>query len=151
MYASRTTQSIVGIFTLLGIAALAILSLSLGKVSLLPPPGYTLFATFDNISGLKAGDQVELAGVQIGKVERIALTDIRARVAIRITTNNVPIDADAIAAVMTNGIIGDKYVSIQVGSSDHILRNGESIRKTQSAFILEEALAHLLDNMGSGK
>lgn len=151
MYASRTTQSIVGIFTLLGIAALAILSLSLGKVSLVPPPGYTLFATFDNISGLKTGDQVQLAGVQIGKVERIELRDIRARVAMRITTDNVPIDADAIAAVMTNGIIGDKYVSIQIGSSDHILRNGESIRKTQSAFILEEAFSHFLDNMGSGK
>jgi len=151
MYASRTTQSIVGIFALLSIAALAILSLSLGKVSLLPPPGYTLFATFDNISGLKTGDQVQLAGVQIGKVERIALTDIRARVAMRITTNDVPIDADAIAAVKTNGIIGDKYVSIQIGSSDHILHSGETIQHTQSAFILEDAVANLLDKVGSSK
>ncbi len=51
MYASRTTQLIVGIFAILGIVALAILSLSLGKLSLLPTPGYTLYASFDNISG----------------------------------------------------------------------------------------------------
>ena len=68
MYATRTTQLIVGIFAILGIVALAILSLSLGKLSLFPPPGYTLYASFDNISGLKTGDQVQLAGVQVGKV-----------------------------------------------------------------------------------
>ena len=65
MYASRTTQFIVGIFALLGIAALAILSISLGKISIFPAPGYTLYASFDNISGLKAGDQVQLDGVSV--------------------------------------------------------------------------------------
>ena len=76
MYATRTTQFIVGIFAILGIAALAILSISLGKISLLPTPGYTLYARFDNISGLKTGDQVQLTGVQIGKVVHIGLKDI---------------------------------------------------------------------------
>ena len=148
MYATRTTQLIVGIFAILGIIALAILSLSLGKLTLLPKPGYTLYASFDNISGLKAGDQIQLDGVQIGKVVEIGLKDMRARVAMRVD-DGVQIDADAIAAVKTSGIIGDKYVSIALGPSDRILRDGDTIRQTQSAFVLEDAIGQLINNSGS--
>ena len=148
MYATRTTQLIVGIFAILGIIALAILSLSLGKLTLLPKPGYTLYASFDNISGLKAGDQIQLDGVQIGKVVQIGLKDMRARVAMRID-DGVAIDADAIAAVKTSGIIGDKYVSIALGPSDRILKEGDTIRQTQSAFVLEDAIGQLINSSGS--
>jgi len=145
MYATRTTQLVVGIFAILGIIALAILSLSLGKLTLLPKPGYTLYASFDNISGLKSGDQVQLDGVQIGKVMQIGLKDNRARVAMRID-KGVPIDADAIAAVKTSGIIGDKYVTIELGPSDRILKDGDTIRQTQSAFVLEDAIGQLINS-----
>jgi phospholipid/cholesterol/gamma-HCH transport system substrate-binding protein len=148
MYASRTTQFIVGIFALLGIVALAILSLSLGKISLLPTPGYTLYASFDNISGLKTGDQVQLAGVQIGKVVNIGIKDYRAQIALRIN-QGVEIDQDAIAAIKTSGIIGDKYVSIQLGPSDHYLKDGDLVRQTQSAFVLEDAIGQLINSSGS--
>ena len=102
MYASRTTQFIVGIFAILGIVALSILSLSLGKVAILPAPGYTLYALFDNISGLKTSDQVQLAGVQIGKVVNIGLKGERAKISMRIN-EGVQIDADSIAAIKTSG------------------------------------------------
>jgi len=148
MYATRTTQLIVGIFAILGIIALAILSLSLGKLTLLPRAGYTLYASFDNISGLKAGDQVQLAGVQVGKVSQIGLKDMRARVALRVD-NGVPIDADAIAAIKTSGIIGDKYVTIQLGPSDKLLKDGDTIAHTQDAFVLEDAIGQLINNSGS--
>jgi phospholipid/cholesterol/gamma-HCH transport system substrate-binding protein len=150
MYASRTTQFIVGIFAILGIVALAILSLSLGKIPLFPPPGYTLYAAFDNISGLKTGDQVQLAGVQVGKVVDIGIKDYRARVALRVN-EAVQIDQDAIAAIKTSGIIGDKYVSIQLGPSDHYLMEGDTIRQTQSAFVLEDAIGQLINSSGSSK
>ncbi len=149
MYASRTTQLIVGIFAILGIVALAILSLSLGKIPLFPPPGYTLFASFDNISGLKTGDQVQLAGVQVGKVANIAIKDYRALVVLRVN-EGVQIDGEAIAAIKTSGIIGDKYVSIQLGSMEHLLKDGDTIRQTQSAFVLEDAIGALINNAGSG-
>jgi phospholipid/cholesterol/gamma-HCH transport system substrate-binding protein len=148
MYASRTTQLIVGIFAILGIVALAILSLSLGKISLFPPPGYTLYASFDNISGLKTADQVQLAGVQIGKVVNIGIKDYRALVVMRID-EGVKIDDEAIAAIKTSGIIGDKYVSIQLGPSDHYLKDGDAIRQTQSAFVLEDAIGQLINSSGS--
>ncbi len=149
MYATRTTQLVVGIFAILGIVALAILSLSLGKITLLPKPGYTLYASFDNISGLKTGDQVQLAGVQVGKVMRIGLRDLRARIAMRVD-DGVPIDKDAIASIKTSGIIGDKYITIQLGPSDRLLKDGDTIRHTQDAFVLEDAIGQLINSSSAG-
>ena len=61
----------------------------------------------------------------------------------------VQIDADSIAAIKTSGIIGDKYVSIQLGPSDQILKDGDTIRQTQSAFVLEDAIGQLINSSGS--
>jgi len=150
MYASRTTQFIVGIFALLGIAALIILSVSLGKVELVAPPGYTLYANFDNIAGLKKGDEVELAGVQIGKVTSISLRNDRARVAMRLN-DGVQVDNEAIAGVKSAGLLGDKYVSIALGPGERTLKDGQTIRETQSSFVLEDAIGQFISNATSGK
>jgi phospholipid/cholesterol/gamma-HCH transport system substrate-binding protein len=148
MYASRTTQFIVGIFAILGIIALAVLSLSLGKISIFPQPGYTLYASFDNISGLKTGDQVQLAGVQIGKIMDIGIKDYRARVAMRID-EGVQIDQGAIASCKTSGLIGNKYLAIELGPGDHDLASGDTIRQTESCFVLEDAIGQLINSSGS--
>jgi phospholipid/cholesterol/gamma-HCH transport system substrate-binding protein len=148
MYASWTTKLIVGLFTLAGIAALAILSLRLGKVELFNNKGYILYANFDNISGLKVGDSVEIAGVQVGKVVSISLKDYRAHVGMRIN-DGVHVDTDAIASIKTSGIIGDKYVSISLGGGEHDLADGGVIRRTQSAFVLEDAIGQLINGSGS--
>jgi phospholipid/cholesterol/gamma-HCH transport system substrate-binding protein len=149
MYASRTTQFVVGIFGVVGILALAILSFKLGEVQLFPPPGYTLFANFDNISGLKTGDSVQIAGVPVGKVRGIWLHNERARVALRIN-EGVQIDNDAIASIKTSGLLGDKYVAIAPGPGEKTLTNGDTIRQTEAAFVLEDAIGTLINNIGSG-
>ncbi len=148
MYASRTTQFIVGIFAVLGIIALAILSFRLGQVSIFPPPGYTLYANFDNIAGLKTGDEVQIAGVKIGRVQNISLDNERARITMRIN-EGIQIDDDAIASILTSGLIGSKYVSIAPGPGEKMLANGDTIRQTQSAFVLENAIGQLINNAGS--
>jgi phospholipid/cholesterol/gamma-HCH transport system substrate-binding protein len=148
MHASRTTQFIVGLFALAGLAALAYLCFRLGQISVFAPSGYELYANFDNISGLKNGDSVEIAGVHVGKVDKISLQDDRARVRMSIQPG-VQIDEDAMAAIRTMGIIGDKYVSISLGPSDKMLANGGTIRQTESAFVLEEAIGQLINNMGT--
>ena len=112
--------------------------------------GYTLYANFDNISGLKKGDQVQLAGVPIGKVSSISIRDDRAHVTMHINLG-IQIDTDAIAAIKTSGIIGDKYVSVALGPGDHDLTNGGTIRQTQSAFVLEDAIGQLINNSSSGR
>ena len=149
MYASWTTRLLVGIFALAGIAALIVLSVRLGKVELFGNKSYVLYANFDNISGLKTGDQVEIAGVKVGKVINIGLKDYRARVELQIS-QGVQIDDEAIASIKTSGIIGDKYVSISLGAGEHDLANGGVIRRTQSAFVLEDAIGQLINgNTGS--
>lgn len=147
MYASRTTQFIVGIFALAGIAALAFLSVRLGRVEIFPAPGYTLFANFDNVSGLKSGDQVQISGVGVGKVGPISLVDNRAHVMLRID-QGVQIDDEAIAAIKSSGIIGDKFISIALGPGDHTLANGNVIRHTQSSVVLEDLIGQLINSAG---
>ncbi len=147
MYASRTTQFIVGIFALAGLAALAFLSFRLGKLELFAPPSYVIYANFDNISGLKTGDSVEIAGVAVGKVIRITLNGERAKVAMRID-RGVKIDSDAIASIRTRGLIGDKYVAILLGSGEN-LANGGVIRQTESAVVLEDVIGQLINNLGT--
>ena len=150
MYASRTTQFIVGIFAVLGIAALGYLSMRLGRIELFPALGYTLAANFDNISGLKTGDQVQLAGVPVGKVMMISLLSNGDRAHVEMRLNKgVEIDSDAIAGIKTSGLIGDKYVAIQLGGG-HTLSNGATILHTQSAFVLEDAIGQLINSSGSG-
>ena len=148
MYASWTTKLIVGLFALAGIAALAFLSLRLGKIELFNSSGYVIYANFDNISGLKTGDEVEIAGVQVGKVTGISLKDYRAHVSLRLN-QGVEVDTDAIASIKTSGIIGDKYVSISLGGGEHDLADGGVIRRTQSAFVLEDAIGQLINSNNS--
>jgi phospholipid/cholesterol/gamma-HCH transport system substrate-binding protein len=148
MYASWTTKLIVGLFALAGIVALGILSLRLGKIELFNNKGYVIYANFDNISGLKTGDQVEIAGVQVGKVISISLKDYRASVGLQIN-EGVHVDTEAIASIKTSGIIGDKYVSISLGGGEHDIADGGVIRRTQSAFVLEDAIGQLINGNGS--
>ncbi len=148
MYASRITQFIVGVFGLVGIAALCVLAFTLGKIPLLEKPYYTLYAMFDNVSGLKPNDAVQIAGVKVGKVATIALSqkNERARVALQID-DGVNVDDETIASIKTSGIIGDKYVSLSIGGGDP-LKPGGTIVQTESSFVLEDAIAQLMGNSG---
>jgi phospholipid/cholesterol/gamma-HCH transport system substrate-binding protein len=148
MYASRATKFIVGLFALLGIVALAILSFRLGQISILPAPRYLLYARFDSIAGLKPGDEVDIAGVQIGKVLSETLVGNQAQVAMEIN-KGVAIDEGAIASIRSVGIIGGKYIAIQLGPSDKILRSGGRIVETESSFNLENAVGQMINNVGT--
>jgi|HubBroStandDraft_6_1064221.scaffolds.fasta_scaffold561210_2 phospholipid/cholesterol/gamma-HCH transport system substrate-binding protein len=145
MYASKTTQVLVGIFAALGIAALAFLSLRLGKVELFIPPSYLIYANFDNVAGLKNGADIEIAGVEVGKVMDIALNDERARVTMRLD-KGIKIDEDAVAAVRTRGIIGDKYIAISPGPGEKNVPDGGTLRQTESSFVLEDAIGQLISS-----
>jgi phospholipid/cholesterol/gamma-HCH transport system substrate-binding protein len=150
MYASRTTQFIVGVFGVIGIAALSVLAFTLGRIPLIAPPHYTLSAMFDNVSGLKVNDAIQIAGVKVGKVAVIALSqkNERARVTLQIN-EGIMVDDDAIASIKTSGIIGDKYVAISIGGGDP-LKDGGAIAHTESSFVLEDAIGQLV-NSGVGK
>jgi phospholipid/cholesterol/gamma-HCH transport system substrate-binding protein len=133
-------ELVVGIFVLAGLACLAYLAIHLGKMEIWGR-GYQVMANFDNISGLKQGAAVEVAGVNVGRVESIRLTQgDRAKVTMKLEPD-LKLYGDAIASIRTKGIIGDKFVKISPGSGDQPLPPGSTIRDTESAIDLEELLS----------
>ena len=130
----------VGIFVIVGMLCLGYLSVKLGDVSLFGTEQYVLKARFANISGLKEGSTVELAGVKIGKVAKIHLDDYEALVEMLIDPD-VKLQEDTIASIRTQGIIGDKYIKIKTGGSDEIIEENREIFETESALELEELVS----------
>jgi len=136
----------VGIFMLIGIVCLGYISVKLGKMELVGGDYYTLSAGFDSVSGLKPGARVEVAGVEVGKVDRITLdakSGDRALAYLKIKTG-VRITDDVIASVRTSGIIGDKFIKLKPGGSERMLKNNELIRETESAIDIEELVSKFI-------
>jgi phospholipid/cholesterol/gamma-HCH transport system substrate-binding protein len=133
-------ELVVGGFVLLGLACLAYLAIHLGKMEILGG-GYQVYAKFDNISGLKKGASVEVAGVEVGRVEGIQLSPgDRAAVTMRVE-KGLKLHDDAIVSIRTKGIIGDKFISLSPGSSEKLIPPGGTIRDTESAIDLEELIS----------
>jgi phospholipid/cholesterol/gamma-HCH transport system substrate-binding protein len=125
------TEIVVGLFVLVGVVCLGYLAIKLGKLEVLGNSGYSVYADFPTVAGLKPGDPVEIAGVRVGRVEGIFLADDRARLTLRIE-DNVQLQEDVIASVRARGLIGDKFVLITPGASDKIIGPGGRIRETDS-------------------
>jgi phospholipid/cholesterol/gamma-HCH transport system substrate-binding protein len=143
VYVNQRMQVTAGIFALVAIAAMSYLSVRLGRLDLFATPAYTLYAIFDDITGLKTRDRVEIAGVSVGKVSAISLRDRHPFISMQLD-DGVEVDDDATAAIKTNGIIGRKYVAITPGSGGKRLKNGDTIRNTKPAFVLEDAIRRLI-------
>ncbi len=130
----------VGIFLIVGLLCLGFLSVRLGDVNLFGTEQYTIKARFANVSGLKEGAIVEIAGVTVGKVSEIQLDDYEASVEMLIDPK-VKLQEDSIASIRTQGIIGDKYIKIKTGGSEEYIGKGEEILETESAIELEELVS----------
>ncbi len=137
---ARQIEIGVGVFMLVGIAALAYLSVNLGKVNLFGTRGYTVYADFPTVGGLKSGASVEIAGVPIGRVESIRLNDYEARVTMQIG-KDVKLQDDAIVSIKTKGLIGEKFVAINPGGSDKLVAPGGRLREVEAPVDLEELIA----------
>jgi phospholipid/cholesterol/gamma-HCH transport system substrate-binding protein len=128
----------VGVFVLLGIICVGYLTFRLGEVEILGDKYYSLNARFSSVTGLKAGAQVEIAGVQVGQVDGIMLDskDLVAMVRLKIK-EGFRLSDDVIASIKTTGLLGDKYVLLTPGGSDRILKPGELITETEPPLDIE--------------
>ncbi len=133
-------ELIVGVFVLIGIVCLAYLSIKLGKLEVIGGRHYTIDAEFTTASGLKTGASVEIAGVEVGRVQRIALNQDRALVTLAIN-KGVVLYTDTIASIKTRGIIGDKFMSLSPGGGGDPLKPGDRIRDTEAGLDLEELVS----------
>lgn len=136
----RGVEVAVGLFMLAGILALGYLSIRLGQVDLFGAKGYTVFADFPTVGGLKSGSTVEIAGVRVGRVDSIRLKDFQARVAMHIE-QDVPIQSDAIVSIKTKGLIGEKFVQISPGGSDKLVPPGGRLSEVEAPVDIEELIS----------
>jgi phospholipid/cholesterol/gamma-HCH transport system substrate-binding protein len=142
----KTVETTVGLFLLVGMAAMFWLALKVGNWSPTTSPHYEVTARFDNIGGLTVKAPVTLAGVTIGKVTSIGIdpNDYSARVTLQIDQVHDSLPADTLAAILTSGLLGAQYVGLDPGAEETYLGNGDQIEITQSAVVLEHLIGQIL-------
>ena len=135
-------ETMVGIFVVIGLVCVGYMTAKLGNVSLFGDDSYTLYARFNSVSGLRVGNSVEMLGMEIGQVRGFAMDqeDLVALVEFRIKPD-IKIYDDAIASIKTAGLIGDKYVGIDPGGADDLLKPGDTITETESPVDIGELIS----------
>jgi phospholipid/cholesterol/gamma-HCH transport system substrate-binding protein len=138
----------VGLFVLIGGAAILFLALQAANLlSLSFQPVYRVTAMFDNAGGLKPKAAVRSAGVVVGRVESIGFDDqtFQATVVLALESRYT-FPKDSSLKILTSGLLGEQYVGIEPGGSDENLAQGDVIRLTQSAVVLENLIGQFLFN-----
>ncbi|HJW04107.1 MAG TPA: outer membrane lipid asymmetry maintenance protein MlaD [Azospira sp.] len=141
----------VGVFVVIGFAALVFLALRVGNLSGTNfAETYPLQAKFDNIGGLKVRGPVKSAGVLVGRVSAIRFDPqtYEAVVTMDVDTS-FKFPKDTFASILTSGLLGEQYVGLDVGGDEKMLAPGETIAKTQSAVVLEKLISQFLFNKAS--
>ncbi|MBW1800966.1 MAG: outer membrane lipid asymmetry maintenance protein MlaD [Deltaproteobacteria bacterium] len=131
----------VGLFIIAGIICLGYLSFKLGRMEIVGNKGYNVYGLFSNSGGLKTGASIMIAGVEVGRVKDITLQDYEARIVMNLS-EDIKIQEDAIAAIKTRGLIGEKYIEITPGGSEKNISTGGRIRDTQSAIDMEQLISN---------
>lgn len=148
---ARGLEIVVGFFICLGIAAIFVLTMRISNLADAGPAnGYTVTASFSNVGGLKVGAPVNLAGVRVGRVSGIRIDGqtYEARVSMNIAEEyDIPDDSDV--SILTSGLLGEQYVGVGPGASTEYLEDGDRIRLTQSAIVLEEIIGQVLYSLTS--
>lgn len=147
MRSNRAVEVSTGLFVLLGFAALFFLVTQITNRELSTNGGsYAVQAQFENIGTLKEGAAVSMAGVTVGRVERIRFDQsvYKAVVDMRISSqfDRIPIDSDA--SIMTAGLLGGQYIGVTAGGSEEFLKEGSRIEFVQDALVLENLINQLV-------
>ena len=143
---SKTLEFIVGLFVLLGLAALAVLAIQVGSAPFGHTDTYDVTANFENIGGLNVRAPVSIGGVRIGRVTAIDLdTELySARVTMSIEETYVELPIDTSAAILTSGLLGAQFVGLEPGGDFEYLSDGDEIELTQSTIQLENLIGRFM-------
>lgn len=147
MQQTRIIEIAVGFFIACGMAALFMLAMKVSNItSIGDNKGYTLTAHFDNIGGLKVRAPVTIGGVRIGRVTGVGYDEQRyqAVVTLQIDDKYRRLPEDSSASIFTAGLLGEQYVALEPGGSDTFLKNGDSVKLTQSALVMEQLIGRFL-------
>lgn len=149
---NRTTLDLwVGFFVAIGLASLLFLALKVGNMTQSSPgESYVLQARFGNIGGLKVRAPIKSAGVVVGRV-----ADIRFDQDSYLAVVTLNVDArykfprDTFATINTSGLLGEQYVGFEAGGDEAVLKDGDAIKKTQDAMVLEKLISQFMYNKAS--
>jgi phospholipid/cholesterol/gamma-HCH transport system substrate-binding protein len=148
MQHNATRDLIVGLFVLVGLGALAYLSLQVGGLEFGTSDRIVLKATFDDIGGLSVRAPVRIAGVKVGQVSAIDLDDeLRATVSLEVESD-LELSIDSSAAIRTSGLLGDQFISVELGAEDEVLADGEEFAFTESALSIDKLVGRLVHDAG---
>jgi phospholipid/cholesterol/gamma-HCH transport system substrate-binding protein len=148
----RTVEISVGAFVLAGVLALVFLAVRVSGINLSQSSeSYTLEARFDEVAGLKARARVAMSGVTIGRVISVAADKERGQAVVLLEIDGAPGDltTDTGAAIVTEGILGARYISLLPGADEDTLGDGDEILDTQGAFVLESLIGDLVTRLGA--
>ncbi len=143
----RTTLDLwVGIFVVMGIAALLTLAMKVGNLSTYNSEAtYTVTADFQNIGGLKVKAPVKSAGVLVGRVSNIEFDTKRFEAVVTLSLDKrYSFPKDTSASVLTSGLLGEQYIGLDAGGDEQNLQQGDKIKLTQSAVVLEKLIGQFL-------
>lgn len=149
----RYIEISVGAFMVMGMVAIVLMAF---RVSGLTMSGsgdtYTIKARFENLGGLTDKAKVSMSGVTIGRVTKVYLDPewYSAVVEMEIDRSMSTLTADTSAAILTAGLLGEKYIGLTVGAEEDYLKEGDWIEDTQSALVLEELIGRFLFNKAEG-
>jgi len=136
----------VGIFVAIGLAALLFLALKVGNLaSFSTAQTYKVQAKFANIGGLKVRAPVKSAGVVVGRVAEIRFdNDSFEAVATMTLDASYKFPRDSSAKILTSGLLGEQYIGLEAGGNPEMLKDGDRLRLTQSAVVLENLISQFL-------
>lgn len=111
---------------------------------------YTVYATYNRTDGLEIGDKVRMAGIDVGYVaDNVLDDDFRATLTLKIR-KGIQIPDDSSAAIVSSGIMGNKYIEIEPGGSEDFIADEGEFSYTQDAIILEELIDRII-SLGKAK
>lgn len=151
MRANYKVELTSGIFLLMGIAALLWLAMEATDYGMqVGDDTYQVTARFANVADLKDRAPVKVGGVTVGLVSGIVLDPVTfdAVVTMQIDSRFSDIPNDSGAAILTSGVLGDRYVGLQPGGALDALVDGDEILITQSAVVLESLISKYLFSAG---
>lgn len=138
----KTIDVWVGLFVLLGLAALLFLAFQAGNMRTMSfGQTYSITGRFDNIGGLKPQAPVKSAGVVVGRVGEITFDDKSFQASVRLDMDTeYKFPKDSSLKILTAGLLGEQYIGIEAGGDDKNLAEGDRIVRTQSATVLEDLI-----------
>ena len=148
----RTTLDLwVGIFVVMGIGALVMLAMKVGNLGTYNvSETYQVSAYFENIGGLKPKASIKSAGVLVGRVTGIALDVERYEARVEMSLDQrYQFPKDTYASILTSGLLGEQYIGLLPGGDEEMLGNGEHIKNTQSAVVLEDLIGKFIFNQAN--